>query len=449
MGNIKLAHFSPGRVILFSFFFIIMVSTFLLSFPAAQATDTPISFIDLLFTATSATCVTGLFTVPLDNFTLFGQSIILMLIQIGGLGLITLMLFCMYMIVNVGLATQLMAGQLLEIESWKNIKKILLFIFLITLFSEVIGTLSILTTLKANFPLDNIWFLSLFHAISSFCNAGIPLLYNSLPATTTDHFITCITAVLMFIGGLGFITWYEIMHYIKSLPKKKKYRFSLHSKIILYGSTALLIFSAIIFWILERDNTLALLDIPTTIINSIFYAISFKSTGFLMVSPAELQLATLLFIMIIGFIGSSPGSTGSGIKITNFAIFLATIKSAITGRRSVEIRGRRIAKDQVNKAIAIISLGLTWIVLITFCLLITEKNWHFIDLLFETTAAFTTLGITTGVTPTLSLIGKIFIIASMIVGRIGSLTLILGIKFNKKRHDTAEFSYPEERIMLG
>jgi len=449
MGNIKLAHFSPGRVILFSFFFIIMVSTFLLSFPAAQATDIPIPFIDLLFTATSATCVTGLFTVSLDNFTLFGQSIILMLIQIGGLGLITLMLFCMYMIVNVGLAAQLMAGQLLEIESWKNIKKILLFIFLLTLFSELIGTLSILATLKASFPLGNIWFLSLFHAISSFCNAGIPLLYNSLPTTTADPFITCITTVLMFIGGLGFITWYEIMRYIKSLPKKKKYRFSLHSKIILYGSTALLISSAIIFWVLERDNTLALLDAPTTILNSIFYAISFKSTGFLMVAPAELQLATLFFIMIIGFIGSSPGSTGSGIKITNFAIFLATIKAAITGRRSVEIRGRRIAKDQVNKAIAIISLGLIWIILITFCLLITEKNWNFFDLLFEATAAFTTLGITTNVTPTLSLIGKVFIITSMIVGRIGSLTLILGIKFNKKRQDTAEFSYPEERVMLG
>ena len=448
MGSpVKLAHFSPGRIILFSFFVVITISTLLLSLPAAQATATPIPFIDLLFTATSATCVTGLFTVSLDNFTLFGQSIILMLIQIGGLGLITLMLFCMYMIVNVGLAAQLMAGQLLEIESWKNVKKILLFIFLITLFSELIGAFSILANLKTSSSGDNIWFLSFFHAISSFCNAGIPLLYHVIPTTMTNPFITGITTTLMFIGGLGFITWYEIARYIKSLPKKKKYRFSLHSKIVLYGSTALLISSAIIFWILERENILVLLDGPTTMLESIFYAISFKSTGFLLVAPTELRLATLLLIMIIGFIGSSPGSTGSGIKITNFAIFLATIKSAITGRRSVEIKGRRIAKDQVNKAIAIISLGLSWIILITFCLLITEKNLHFIDLLFEATAAFTTLGITTGVTPTLSLIGKIFIITSMIVGRIGSLTLILGIKFKKKRE--TEFSYPEERVMLG
>lgn len=429
----KLAHFSPGRFILISFSVAIAISTLLLSLPVSQATPTPIPFIDLLFTATSATCVTGLFTVSLNNFTLFGQSIILILVQIGGLGLITLMLFCMYMIVNVGLATQLMAGQLLEIESWKNVKKILLFIFLVTLIAELIGTFSILATLGTHFSGDNIWFLSLFHAISSFCNAGIPLLYDIMPETMTDPLITGVTTTLMFIGGLGFITWYEIARYIRSLPKKKKYRFSLHSKIILYGSTALLISSVIIFWILERDNILALLNGPTTILESIFYAVSFKSTGFLLVSPAELRLATLLLIMVIGFIGSSPGSTGSGIKITNFAIFFATIKAAITGRRSVEIKGRRIAKDQVNKAIAIISLGLSWIILITFCLLITEKNLHFIDLLFEATAAFTTLGITTGVTPTLSLIGKIFIIISMIVGRIGSLTLILGIKFKKRR----------------
>jgi trk/ktr system potassium uptake protein len=449
MGSpIKLAHFSPGRFILLSFFIAITISTILLSLPIAQATQTPIPFIDLLFTATSAACVTGLFTIPLTHFTLFGKAIILVLIQIGGLGLITLMLFGMYMIINVGLATQLMAGQLLEIESWKNVKKILLFIFLFTLLVEIIGAFSILAALETNFPCNNIWFLSLFHAISSFCNAGIPLLYETIPATMQSKFIIAITTMLMFIGGLGFITWYEIARYIKSLPKKKKYRFSLHSKIILYGSTTLLISSSIIFWILERENVLALLNAPTTMLESLFYAVSFKSTGLLLVPPAELHLATVLLIMIISFIGSSPGSTGSGIKITNFAIFLATVKAAIINRRSVEIQGRRIAKDQVNKAIAIISLGLSWIILITFCLLITEKNILFIDILFEAVAAFTTLGITTGVTPALSLIGKIFIIMSMIIGRVGSLTLILGIKFKKKGKET-EFSYPEERVMLG
>ncbi len=449
MGNtVKLAHFSPGRFILLSFFVTIVIGTFLLSLPIAQETQTFIPFIDLFFTATSATCVTGLFTIPLAHFSLFGKSVILILIQIGGLGLITLMLFGMYMVVNVGLATQLMAGQLLEIESWKNVKKILLFIFLFTFITELIGAFAILATLKTNFLSNHTWFLSLFHAISSFCNAGIPLLYETIPAAMNNLLITSITTILMFIGGFGFITWYEIARYIKSLPKKKKYRFSLHSKIILYGSTTLLIFSTIIFWIIERENILASLTTPATIIESIFYAVSFKSTGLLLILPSKLHLATVLLIMIVSFIGSSPGSTGSGIKITNFAIFLATVKAAIIGRQSVEIEGRRIAKDQVNKAVAIISLGLSWIILITFCLLITEKNLPFIDVLFETVAAFTTLGITSGITPALSFIGKIFIVMSMVIGRIGSLTLILGIKFKKKRQET-EFSYPEERVMLG
>ena len=238
------------------------------------------------------------------------------------------------------------------------------------------------------------------------------------------------------------------MRYIMSLTKKNRYRFSLHSKIILYGSTALLITSAIIFWILEHDNTLANMSSMQTIIYALFHAVSFKSAGFIVTCLDQFQLATLFIIMIISFIGSSPGSTGSGVKITTFTVFLATIKAAITGRTSVEIKGRRLLKEQVNRAVAIVSLSLAWIFLTTFCLLITEKNWQFFELLFEAVSAFTTLGLTTGVTSTLSTAGKLFIIASMIIGRIGSLTLILALKLKTQR-EVGDFQYPEERIMLG
>ncbi len=183
-------------------------------------------------------------------------------------------------------------------------------------------------------------------------------------------------------------------------------------------------------------------------VNCLFYAVSFKSTGFLTAPLLELQLATLFLILFISFIGSAPGSTGSGIKITTLAIFIATIKSAISGKTIVELRGRTIPQDQVYKAIAILTISILFILLATFCLLITEKKWSFFDLLFEATSAFTTLGITTGVTPTLSLIGKILIIVCMVIGRIGSFTLILALKLKKKK-DTAPFKYPEERVMLG
>lgn len=446
MGSKKSAQFSPGQIVLFSMLITIILGTVLLALPFAQ--ETPTSFIDLFFTATSATCVTGLFTMPLDNFTLFGKSIILLLIQIGGLGLITMTLIFLSLFANLGLGTQLMAGQLLEIESWKQIRKILVFIFSVTLLTEVVGMLCMLPVFTADYSFAFSCFLSLFHAVSSFCNAGISILGDSMQQYSTNYTMLLTTTVLIFIGGLGFITWHEIMQYAYSLNQKKRYRFSLHSKIVLYGSLALLISSAVIFWILEHDNILAPLTIPQTIATALFQAVSFRSTGFLINFPGEFQLATLFLIMWIAFIGSAPGSTGSGIKITTFTVFLATVKAAITGRTSVDIKGRRIPLGQVFKAIAIVVLSFGWITLTTFCLLITETGWDFMDLLFEATSAFTTLGITTGVTSTLSTTGKLFIIASMIIGRIGSFTLILALKL-KKRAAVTEFKYPEERVMLG
>ena len=161
----------------------------------------------------------------------------------------------------------------------------------------------------------------------------------------------------------------------------------------------------------------------------------------------ELHLATLFIVMIISFIGSSPGSTGSGIKTTTFAVVLATIHAAISGHTSVEMKGRRIPKDQVFKALAVLSLSMGWILIVTFCMLLTESSWEFFDILFEVVSAFATLGISTGITPSLTISGKLLISFTMIVGRIGSLTLLLAMM--RRRKDVHEYEYPEERIMLG
>ena len=446
MGNKIMAHLSPGRYILVSILFMIIGGTLALSLPIARHTTIPL--IDLFFTATSATCVTGLFTIPLESFTLFGKSIILILIQIGGLGLITMTIFLFSLFVDLGMGTQLMAGQLLELTSWKQVKKILIFIFLITIITEIIGAIGIGIILAQDFSFGSTCFLSLFHAISSFCNAGISLLSGTFQMYETNYIILFITTLLMFIGGLGFITWYEIMRYLMSAGQKKRYRFSLHSKIILYGSTTLLVTSAIIFWILERDNFLANMNLSEIIGSTIFHVVSFRSTGFLLTSIGNMQLATFVLIMILGFIGSSPGSTGSGVKITTFVVFVITIKAVLFGKTTVEIRGRRIPIDQVYKAIAIVALSYFWILLTTFCLLITEQQFQFIDIVFETMSAFTTLGISTGITAHLSIVGKLFIILSMLIGRIGSVSFILALRF-KKTPEKREFLYPEERVMLG
>lgn len=451
MSKNKLIDISPAHIILFSFFILIICGALLLALPIAHIK--PVPFIDLFFTATSATCVTGLFTLPLSNFTFFGKAVILGLIQIGALGLATMSLFIISLFMDLGLGTRFMAGQLFELDSWHNIKKILIFTFASTLVLELLGALTFFSIFKSEYSLGSALFYSLFHAISAFCNAGVSFFHflteQNLERYNTNYIFLITTSTLTFIGGLGFITWHELMlHAHAYITGKKAHKLSLHSKIILYGTGTLLLITSTMFLLLENSNTLLNLSIPLKYANAIFHAISFKSCGFILGNLIDFHAATILLIMIVGLIGSSPGSTGSGIKITTFVLFLSTIKSAINGRTSVEAFEREIPIDQIYKAIAIISLGASWILFTTFCLLLTETNWTFLDTFFEATSAFSNVGYSLKGTQKLSDIGKLFIMATMFIGRIGSLTFILGLKL-KARKDTIEFSYPEERVMLG
>lgn len=435
----------PEQILVWSVLFAIAIGTFLLALPMAQAK--PLPLLDIFFTATSATTVNGMFTIPISDFTMFGQIIILILIQIGGLGLITMTLFFLSMITDLRLKTQLLAGTILEVETWKQIKKLLVSIVLITLFCELIGTLLIFWVVNPNYNSSMGWFVSSFHAISSFCSAGITLLDASSYNYSSGYLIIIVTMSLMFIGELGFITWQEIVRWGLAKKEGKPYRFSLHSKIVLYASTVLLACSSIVFWILEHKNVLAGNSTADSLLKTLFYAISFRSTGFLFTTIGSFHPATVILIMFLCFIGSAPGSTGSGVKVTTFALFLASIKAAISGHKVVTVQGRTIPLTQVFRSIAIISLGLGWVIITTFCLLITEPSFSFMQVLFESMSAFSSLGISSGITESLSTVGKLLIMTSMIVGRIGSYTLILALKLKKKPE--AEFSYPEERVMLG
>jgi len=449
MVSKRIAHFSPGRALFFSFCITIILGTIALALPWAQKISIP--FIDVLFTAASATCVTGLFTVPLDHFTTFGHIILLLLIQIGGLGLITLSIFLISLFMNLGMSSQIMVGQVLELESWTSLKRTLFFTIALTLIVESIGAAIIYWSIGHLFPKPYAYFIALFHSVSSFCNAGISIADIGMNVLCNNAIMLTITGILIFIGGLGFVTWYEVISYLNSLIRKKRYVFSLHSKIILYGSTALISASAVLFWILEHGNLFATCPATHNLLNALFQAISFRSSGFSSVALSEYQLPTIFIIMIIAFIGSSPGSTGSGIKITTFFVYLATIKAAIFGRSRVIIRGRTIATDQVLKCIAIVSLSIVWIAISTICLLITEAGWSFLPLLFEATSAFTNLGMSLGVTNSLSLTGKLLIITSMIIGRVGSLTLIVALRQStiRAQNQPVHVTYPEERVMLS
>lgn len=442
-----LSHFSPGKIILYSVFITIALGTLALSLPLARVQ--PIAFIDLLFTAASSTCVTGSYTVALDNFTQFGHIILLILMQIGGIGLITLTIFLLSFFIDFGFAHQVMVGQIMELESWKNVNRLIIFIILSTIFIEAVGALCVFMAIKDAYPLGQALFLSIFHAISSFCNVGVLLIPNEF--FIHSYWLLSVTALLMTIGGLGFITWREILYYLRSWQQKKRYVFSLHSKIVLYGTFGMIITAALIFLILEHDNTYADMGYLKRVAHALFQAVSFRSGGFTIFAINSLALPTLFFIVFIMFIGTSPVSTGSGIKITTITVFLATIKAAITNRTSVEIRSRRIAMDQVYKAIAIIALSMAWIGVTILFLLITETGWGFFAIFFETVSTFSNVGISTGLTKNISTIGKAFLIITMIVGRVGSLTLLLALRqiALRKIPDATGFTYPEERVMLG
>lgn len=256
-----------------------------------------------------------------------------------------------------------------------------------------------------------------------------------------------ITTILAFMGGLGFIVWQEVYLYIQSFKEKRHFNWSLHSKVVLSTTLLIIGFASMMFfyieYILHNNQEYSLL---ATLGNSLFNAITCRSAGLTTFHLPLVHFATLFLIMIITFIGSSPGSTGSGIKTTTFALFLASVRATVTRRSSVELKGRTIPHEQIFKSMAILSVSLSWIALTIFCLLITEQGWRFIDISFEAFSAFCNLGLSTGITPYLSTMGKYILTISMFIGRIGSLTLLLAFR---KQKEKKEFHYPEERVILG
>lgn len=432
----------PSHSVFLSLCAAICIGTTLLALPICQAKS--IHFIDLFFTATSLTTVTGLLTVPLDNFTTFGHCIMLFLMQIGGLGLMTMSLFLMSLFVDLGLYTQILASEILAIQSFKDTKRILLFIVKLTFACEFIGAIITFFVIRYDYTFKRAIFLSIFHSVSSFCNVGLSLFAHDSISYHNNILMTMTTTLLLLFGCLGFVTWHELLKYYRQWHGHPK--ISWNTQIVLITFLTSMAVTMLLFWMLERNNTLMNLSAVQTFFNMMLIGVGTKSAGFLPVDINFIQPATILLLAMTAFIGAAPSSTGGGIKTGAFAIFLAVIRSTIYGRSHIEIKGRTIARDQVYKALAIISLACSWILIITFCLLITEHTYGFMDVLLETVSAFANNGISTGITKWLTVTGKLFIMATMIVGRIGALTLIIGMR---RSSDTKNFSYPEERVILG
>jgi len=437
--------FQPAQVLAISFLITILLGTILLLLPISTNTGR-ISFINALFTATSATCVTGLIVVDTPNyFSLFGQIVILMLFQIGGLGIMTFTtLFLLARGKRISIKERFRVQEDFH-HSPVDVKSLVRDIFIFTFSFELIGALFLFIRWNKDFPSLKAFYISLFHSVSAFCNAGFSLFSDSLVQYKDEWLINFVFFFLIICGGLGFLVLREIKDYFINF-KKRKLKISLHTKLVLIMTSILIVVGAAFF--LANENSHALKDLSWTakIFASFFQVITPRTAGFNTIDLSTLNKATILFLIGLMFIGASPGSTGGGVKTTTIGVIFFFLKSKITGRESVNLFYRTLPSEVIIKAFTVVSLALGIIFLSSLTLFIIESTVPFETILFEVFSAFGTVGLSLGITPHLSTLGKIVIIITMYVGRIGPLTLLYALGREKAR---GKFEYIEEKVMIG
>lgn len=445
LERIKLA---PAQLVILSFSLIILVGTVFLALPFSAAEGIEISFIDAFFTATSATCVTGLSTLSLaDNFSFIGQIIVLILIQIGGLGYMTLY-SSMTILLGKSLAVrdQVLMQDLLDISSFEDLLQMIINIIKYTLVIELIG--AIILTIAFSFEgleFGEALYYGIFHSVSAFCNAGFALFNDSLEGFQLSPTVHFTISALIFLGGLGFIVIKELEYLV--IKRGKLINLSVHSKVVLTTNIVLVILVTLYIFFSEFLHALNDYSLWEKIQISIFQSITTRTAGFNTISFNNLHSHTIYLISLIMFIGASPGSTGGGIKTTTFAILFQSVKATLRGKDRVEFFDRTVSNIIVVRAIAIIVISLIMVSFFILLMMRLEPEHDFLALFFEVISAFATVGLSLGITPYLSAAGKLAIIVLMFVGRVGPLTLALAI--GKKRKEDGNVKYPEGRVMIG
>lgn len=428
----KLKHISPGRLIVLGFFMVIMIGAFLLMSPFSRRSGVDVSFVDALFTSTSAVCVTGLIAIDTaDTFNLFGKTVVAMLIQIGGLGVTSIGVGLILLIGrNVGIKQRMLVKEALNLTSMKGIVKLIKAVIIMTISFEIVGAiLSYIVFSKDYKPLDAVG-ISIFHSIAAFNNSGFDVLGNfqNLSSYRDNILLNLVTCGLIIFGGLGFLTIKEI------IEKHSFEKFSLHTKIVITMTGSLLIVGTVLLKFTENISWLT----------AFFYSTSARTAGFSTVPLSGFTSAGLFTIVILMFIGASPGSTGGGIKTTTFFAIIKNVYSASTNKHCVAFK-RELSKNTIAKASIIATLSLTLVVVDTFILSIIEPEFSFMQILFEVTSAFGTVGLSTGITPSLSDLSKLIITLTMFIGRLGPLTMATIWTFKPTSH----VHYLEEDITIG
>ncbi len=436
---------APAQLVVLSFIFVILMGTGFLLLPGAVAQNEKIKVIDALFTATSATCVTGLIVVDTGSyFTRFGQIVILILIQIGGLGLMTITTFFTLIFGrDMNVRENIIMSATLNIKTLSKVSNLVVSILILTFSFELLGAFLLYFAWSGydSFTWGPKFYYCIFHSISAFCNAGFSLFPNSFENFKDNIFFNIIITSLIIFGGLGFAA---LVNIARSIIFKKE-RLSLHTKLILIITASLIFAGMLLIALIEWNNSLSDLPGKTKIISSYFLSITPRTAGFNTINMQNLTYECYFLIIILMFIGASPGGTGGGIKTSTFGIFLGTIWSMLQGRSSVEIFKRNVSKDDVNNALLLTILALMLLATFGFILLLTQEGDP-MHIFFELFSAFGTVGLSAGITPQLTIIGKVIIIMTMFIGRVGPLTLLLAIR---QRREAIMYEYPEEPVMIG
>ncbi|HEV8375623.1 MAG TPA: TrkH family potassium uptake protein [Candidatus Polarisedimenticolia bacterium] len=439
----------PTQQLALSFLFCILTGTLLLTIPAATADGRGAPIVDALFTATSAVCVTGLSIVDAGSYySLFGQSVILVLVQIGGLGILTLSTSVALIFKRkLGLRTRALMGTLVEDPSLQRLTSLVFYIIRAALLLEGIGALVLYLRWRADFPSQaEAIFSSVFHAVAAFCNAGFSLFPRGLEPYRGSFLVNLVMIALMLMGGLGFTVLAAFFNAETLRLRWKGFRkLSVHTRLALVSTLVLLVSGALLIFFFEFDGALAPLSLKEKIMASVFQSATLRTAGQRTLDPATFQNVTLWVMILWMFIGGCPSSTAGGIKVTTAGILLLSVRAMLLGREDVELLGRSIPKEVVYKSIAIVIISVMAVTLCFSLLLVTEGS-SFVGLMFESVSAFANVGLSLGVTPTLTVAGKLILVFLMYAGRIGPLTLALAVG---ERAARAPFHYPEARILVG
>jgi trk system potassium uptake protein TrkH len=444
-------HLSPARIFVLSFAVVILTGGILLWFPFS-ATKGHLRFVNALFTSTSAVCVTGLVVIDVGKeLSILGQVITIFLFQVGGLGIIT---FSTVFFVLMGRGISFKGREIVQStflhtpqrDFFAILKSVLWFTFII----ESFGTLFLFIRFSQDFPAGTALYHAIYDAISAFNNCGYSLFSNNLMGYQGDLIVNLTVMGLVVHGGIGFIVQYEVLSRLRGLQK----RLSIHAKIVLITTTVLILSGAFLFYVFERNHIIKDIPILNKILASFFQSVTPRTAGFNTVDIGALTNATLLLILILMFIGASPGSTGGGVKTTSAALLVMLMWSRLKGNLDVSFFNRTIPREILSRSISIIFASAFSIAIITSVLLIagggkvppTESRHFFVEYLFDTVSAFGTVGLSMGITPKLNDIQKYALILMMFAGRVGPLTLAFSLSRGVGRKS---LTYAEEGVMVG